>query len=83
MSKLTKELSSDLEAQKSDLLYDHDDPKGAGIRVTGEEIFEKPTSTLALDSTIKPSQTSSQTSFLVWTIINTLATIGIVKKPLL
>lgn len=77
-----KELSSDLEAQKIGLLHNSDDLQSTGTRETVVELFEKPTSTLTPpDDTIKITHRSSQTSFLIWTTINTLATIGIVNKP--
>lgn len=78
---MSKELSLDLEAQKIGLLHDSDDLKSTGTRVTAEELFEKSTST-PRDDAIKTTHKSGQTSFLIWTIINTLATIGIVKNPL-
>lgn len=72
---MSSEPSSDLEAQTS-LLSGSGDPK-----IVVGEFFEKPTSTLAPDGAIKTIHKSGQASFLIWTIVNTLATIGIVKKP--
>lgn len=74
-----KELSSDLEAQKIGLLRNSDDLKSTREIVV--EFFEKPTSTLTPPDMIKTTHRSGQTSFLIWTAINTLATIGIVKNP--
>lgn len=77
-----KELSSDLEAQKIGLLHNSDDLKTTGTREKVVELFEKPTSTLTPPGDmIKTTHRSNQTSFLIWTTINTLATIGIVKNP--
>lgn len=79
MSILSGERSSDLEAQKINLLYDL---KSDDTRITAGELFEKPNSTIALpDGAIKSIHKSGQTSFLIWTTINTLATIGIVENP--
>lgn len=80
-------LSFDIESQKSGLVTSYlekgggDDEKSTGIRVTVVELAHKPTSTLTLDGVINPSHKSSQKSFLIWTLINTLATIGIVNMP--
>ncbi|CAZ82971.1 unnamed protein product [Tuber melanosporum] len=78
------ELKSDLEAQKANLLSqqepdDSDDGLSIGgstrSSLSGHEL--KPV--ILPDSAVKSnSQKSSQTSFLIWTAVNTLATIGIV-----
>ncbi|KAL7266887.1 hypothetical protein RUND412_010546 [Rhizina undulata] len=72
------ELQSDLEAQKTTLLADQDVDDDDDLRPAGSAV-EAESSKPPPDGAIKQSGSkSSQTSFLIWTFINTLATIGIV-----
>jgi hypothetical protein len=81
------ELKSDLEAQKTNLLSrrkqddDSDDDDGVTLNSTARssmstDIIKPP---VLPDGAARTSQKSSQTSFLIWTAVNTLATIGIVS----
>lgn len=79
----SKGTSPDLEAQEIGFLRSGNDLKDARIEVTVEDFSEKSTPALTRDGAIRLSQESSRAAFLSWTIINTLATIGIVNGPLL
>lgn len=82
------ELQSDLEAQRAALLSrreQNEDSDDDGLTLNGtarssmsiDNGPEKP-QTLP-DGAIKTSPKSNQTSFLIWTAVNTLSTIGIVS----
>jgi len=83
------ELKSDLEAQKANLLSrqerdDSDDGLSIGGSTRSSLSGHEPKPTTLPDGAVKSNpQKSSQTSFLIWTTVNTLATIGIVNHPAL
>jgi len=80
------ELQSDLEAQRAALLsrQEHIEDSDDGLTLNGTarssmSVDNGPEKPLTLpDGAIKTSPKSNQTSFLIWTAVNTLSTIGIV-----
>jgi solute carrier family 35 protein E3 len=77
------ELKSDLEAQKDNLLSPQDqDDSDDGLTTARSSISTESgpiKSAILPDGAVKTSQKSNQTSFLIWTVLNTLATIAIVS----
>lgn len=82
------ELKSDLESQKANLLsrQERDDDSDDGFSIGGSTRSSlsghEPKPATLPDGAVKSNpQKSSQASFLIWTTVNTLATIGIVNHP--
>ncbi|KAF3909365.1 hypothetical protein AA313_de0200592 [Arthrobotrys entomopaga] len=72
-----EERGHDLEAQKNSLLKDTDNNDDDTVeKITESSSSAPPTA----DGAIKSSGGSSR-SFIIWTLVNTLATIGIVRNP--
>jgi hypothetical protein len=76
------EMGADLEAQKASLMVDNETDDGDDdLHPHGHDAAPEDVKRIAGVSA-KPPPKASQSSFIIWTAVNTLATIGIVKNIL-